>query len=371
MATYYVGPGGNNANSGLSWALRKLTLAGAEAVVAAGDTVYVGPGTYREQLTCTISGTLGNPITYIGDYFGHFTDGIGGLVRITASDDDETYQQRDGFDLGGFNYRSFIGFSVDVSDSNDPAWQHGCFRVSSVIGAVVNNCYMFNGFRGVLHHATDGFVPGFEVSNCYFDGTIVGISFVDSANLVNNAAIDIYNCIFNNMGRTIARGILITRIGGAVVRNCSFIALNNGIRSNVALTASQTITVNNSMFEKCQVALYGVTGHAGNIAENYNNFWDCTADRTDVNTGANSINLPPYRDPRFFFRLVDNFRLVTPFDLAEYCQFINLPGVSPPAHDMRGTGTIGAHRDWGPLEYDPTLLTASGGIPRSRLIGGV
>ena len=47
MTTYYVGIGGSDANNGLSWANRKLTLNGAEDVpVAAGDTVYVGDAGY-------------------------------------------------------------------------------------------------------------------------------------------------------------------------------------------------------------------------------------------------------------------------------------------------------------------------------------
>src|SRR3989304_7878159 len=57
MPTYYVGPGGNDGNSGLTWALRKLTLNGAEDTpVAAGDICWVGPGVYRELLTDDISG---------------------------------------------------------------------------------------------------------------------------------------------------------------------------------------------------------------------------------------------------------------------------------------------------------------------------
>jgi len=55
---HYVGSGGNDANSGLTWALRKLTLNGAEdtPLTAARHTVYVAPGTYRELLTCDLSG---------------------------------------------------------------------------------------------------------------------------------------------------------------------------------------------------------------------------------------------------------------------------------------------------------------------------
>ena len=62
MTTRYVGPGGSDANSGLTWALRKLTLNGVEDTpVVAGDTIYVGPGTYRETLTVDVSGTAGIP----------------------------------------------------------------------------------------------------------------------------------------------------------------------------------------------------------------------------------------------------------------------------------------------------------------------
>jgi len=50
MTVRYVGIGGADAASGLSWALRKLTLNGVENTpVAAGDTVYIGPGTCRRR----------------------------------------------------------------------------------------------------------------------------------------------------------------------------------------------------------------------------------------------------------------------------------------------------------------------------------
>jgi len=57
MTDYFVGPGGNNANAGTSWSLRKLTLAGAEALsLVGGDRVWVGAGVYRESLSVGNSG---------------------------------------------------------------------------------------------------------------------------------------------------------------------------------------------------------------------------------------------------------------------------------------------------------------------------
>src|SRR3989304_2901889 len=94
MTVYYVGPGGNDANNGLSWANRKLTLNGAEDVpVAAGDTVYVGPGGYR--------GGLGR-------------GGGGGIVRITGSDNDQTATRANAISGVGRHYRPLRGFLLDT-----------------------------------------------------------------------------------------------------------------------------------------------------------------------------------------------------------------------------------------------------------------
>src|SRR5690606_15690047 len=113
IATYFVGAGGNNSNDGLTWANRKLTLNGAEDIpVAAGDTVIVAPGVYRETLTTDVSGTSGNPITYVGDEGGTLTDGIGGAVRISGSDDDLTATRSPVISLQ-HNYRTFRGFRIE------------------------------------------------------------------------------------------------------------------------------------------------------------------------------------------------------------------------------------------------------------------
>lgn len=115
MTVRYVGPGGNDASDGLSWANRKLTLNGVEDTpVQAGDTVWVGPGVYRETLTVDVSGGAGNVISYIGDYDGSHTDGVGGVVRITGSDDDKTATRANCIATTGKNYRTFRGLLVDT-----------------------------------------------------------------------------------------------------------------------------------------------------------------------------------------------------------------------------------------------------------------
>jgi len=109
--------------------------------------------------------------------------------------------------------------------------------------------------------------------------------------------------------------------------------------------------------------------NVGEIIENFNAFSSNVANRTNVDTGANSNAFPALFDPRWFFELVGGKgRMVSPSDLASYSQLVNLAGTSPTTTDLRGTAVIGAQREWGALEYDPDLkLRAS----RARFLIGI
>ena len=61
----HVSPDGNNANGGTEKA-PFATIAFAAAKAQAGDTVKIGPGIYREQVTFTRSGKQAAPITFLG-----------------------------------------------------------------------------------------------------------------------------------------------------------------------------------------------------------------------------------------------------------------------------------------------------------------
>lgn len=88
MAVYYVRKSGSNANDGLSPANAWLTIDHAANNVAAGDTVYIGAGIYRELVTLDTSGSSGSSIRWIGDVSGAQT-GDPGFVMISAHDADD------------------------------------------------------------------------------------------------------------------------------------------------------------------------------------------------------------------------------------------------------------------------------------------
>src|SRR5690606_35355994 len=63
MTTIYVSPTGNDANSGLSPAAAKATIAGGMSAASAGDTVLVADGVYEGNVITPKGGSAGNPTT--------------------------------------------------------------------------------------------------------------------------------------------------------------------------------------------------------------------------------------------------------------------------------------------------------------------
>lgn len=365
MTTRYVGPGGNDANTGLSWAQRKLTLNGVEDTpVVAGDWVWVGPGVYRETLTVDVSGSAGSPITYAGDYTGANTDGVGGVVRITGSDNDQTATRANCIAGNYADYRTFSGIVCDTTTGPLINLAAGLANYSG--NWVIDEC-LFWGAVGqvaltIVNPPTGGTDNAATVQNCAFIGGTYGIQFSNtnsatSTNLVQNCLFLAQAAVSGGAGR----GINIQRVGGGTVKNCTFVGCgSHGLIIGLALPAGYTAwTVNNCMFYGCATALAATA--VGEIAEDYNTIYGCTTARTNVAVGANSLACPPLFDARWFFELVNGGRMLSPFDLGAWSQLIDVAGTAPTATDMRGTGAIGGQREWGSLEYDSTLKIAGGG----------
>lgn len=344
--TYYVGTGGNDSNNGTTWALRKLTLNGAEDIpVEAGDTVYVGAGTYRETLTCDVDGSSGSPITYIGDYDGSHTDGTGGVVRITGSDDDQSAARNNCIAMNGKAYRTFSGFLIDGSKSATygAIWIQGY----DVDHLTISNClFLSGGYSAILCYqtanATNLLVEncvGYSLNNFYSDNEIQD----DSGNVFQNIL------VFSITGTFID-----TKSGGTTVKNCSWYGANKGVYVSTTLNSGQTVTVNNCIGFTTNYSLHAIT--LGNLVEDYNQ----VSSRLNVATGANSKSYINLFDTRWFFEMVNGGSMLTSFDLASYSKLINVAGTSPTTADMRGTTVQGTQREWGALEYDSTLDIEAG-----------
>lgn len=349
MTVYYCGPGGAGGNAGTSWGARKATLNQCEDIpVVAGDTVYVGPGSYLESLTVDVSGSVGSPITYIGDYTGANTDGVGGVVRITGSDNNITATRASCVTATSKDYRTLRGFTFDITSS---------FLVSLVTACsnwIIEDCHFLVSAGHQISMAGTG--TGNTVRRCIFRGdqSRHGI-FISHSSTVDNAAHVIENCLFVGGNR----GITDDRVGGITVRNSLFLHNSNaGVRVATAVSAGQTVTVNNCILYGLNAGFWATT--TGEIVENYNSLFGNSTDRTNTATGANSNAYPPLFDARWFFEMVNGGNMLTPFDMASYSALIDVAGTSPPSADMRGTTVQGSQREWGALEYDSTLDIEAG-----------
>ena len=98
-ASYYVASGGNDSNSGSS-SSPFSSISKAISVVTAGDTIYVGPGSYA-PVTLSKSGASGSPITIRGDH----ASIAGGSVGMTISG---SYLDISGFDVSRSDRKSVV-----------------------------------------------------------------------------------------------------------------------------------------------------------------------------------------------------------------------------------------------------------------------
>jgi hypothetical protein len=104
-----------------------------------------------------VSGAAGSPITYIGDYTGANTDGVGGVVRITGSDDDITATRWSCVYGPGKHYRTFENFQMDFTPGNIIYVDGGAHHW------ILENCYISE--TPTLVSCTD-----WQISRCFFDG---------------------------------------------------------------------------------------------------------------------------------------------------------------------------------------------------------
>ncbi len=90
--TYYVRQTvGDDANDGLSAARAWRGIAKLSTAMQAGDTAYVGPGLYRDQVTVMNGGTSEKRVVFIADTTGQHTGDPPGPVMIAGADPvDET-----------------------------------------------------------------------------------------------------------------------------------------------------------------------------------------------------------------------------------------------------------------------------------------
>lgn len=347
MPTRYVGPGGNDGNSGLTWALRKLTLNGVEDTpVVAGDVVWVGPGTYRELFTVDVSGGVGTEIEYIGDVTGENTDGVGGVVRITGSDNDITRARIRIISISAKSNRVFRGFRMDMASGQ-------AILIGGVsINITIEDCVFTANKDGIaLDNASHDNVV---IRRCVFIAEQRHIVYFHGS--ADDVAVNtiIENCLF--VGDAGDKHIWIARIaGGTIIRNCAFTGGTGAVQISIALHVNQSIAVENCILDSLFRAL-GATA-VTEIIEDFNAFFNNAGDRVNTNVGANSNSYPAlFAMPLLHSGVAQISGFEFPWwfgELSEWSPVGAITGADERTEELRGIArpVTASKNSWGPAQF--------------------
>ncbi len=131
----YIAPSGTDTGTCTSQSSPCATIGYVNRRVAAGDTVYVAPGSYAGPVTTNTAGTSGKQITYISTVKWAAIiqgSGVGGKGYIAGWESDGAYTTINGFQVAGAGVWRFGVYMLgtgDIAENNlvhDIGQQIGC-----------------------------------------------------------------------------------------------------------------------------------------------------------------------------------------------------------------------------------------------------
>lgn len=278
----------NDGAAKLGGGLADLTVDAFLEQLVAGHKVYIETGTYTQNaadVNMAKDGLVNLPITFEG-------------YKATHGDA-PTGNDRPQFDMGAFklifdNYISFL--HLRFTSSASAAWT---LAVDSPI--ILDNLEVIN-TNGTSGHALQT-AQYAEVTNCYlkalkgrglnlgYGGSVIG-SYIQALGAVyityNN--ISITNSIFHGTGAAGGQGIIghATRVGSVIVKGSTFYNFVKGIEG---LTGHSSV-IKGNIFHTCTTGIDWQTD-TGRVYLDYNNFFNCGTDVTNVTKGSNATAIDP------------------------------------------------------------------------------
>jgi len=238
MTNYYIRTTGSDAAAGTTPATAWASLVHAFNTIAAGDTVYIGPGRYyhEDPVRLNFGGTVGLPKVFQGDPYGLNTGDTPGPVLVASRKEMTTGRYNSLMDLGGdpkfleFHDLVFEGSAAGGMSMINLGDNLGNFGMD---GIVFEDCMFFNkgatdkfGSVMLTINYGDGDAPvgkGIRIRRCFFSGDV---TLSSDDNLVANYSVDalIESCVFSVAGEINFDNASGTYgITGLTVRNCAFL----------------------------------------------------------------------------------------------------------------------------------------------------
>jgi hypothetical protein len=286
MANAYVSSAGTAAYPGTVNAPTSLALAFSSA--AAGDIVYIAPGTYRGTFTLGVSGSAGNTIQFIGD--AGATQAISGItpgiVRITNILTDTAFPTN--ATMLTATSRSYWSFEGIYFEGYGTTINQAALSLVTCSNFSFTKCAFANTRQTSVSMTTSaGVAVNASFSKCTFATISSGIAFGAPTHSGNyTVGLTITDCFslgnLINMS-TIPSGSSNTNGGNVVIYNCTAL----GSATPLLLYSSNTATpsiVRNSILIAYNGFLNG--GVTGSCDEDYNVVY---GDYFNMAIGANTI----------------------------------------------------------------------------------
>ena len=334
----YVGTDGDDDDIGTTWETRLQTLSAAEKMAGPGDNIYVGAGTYREKLTLTNLGSSSAYLNIIGDVLGIYTDGVGGAIRITGSDDDVTKTRDMAIAPNGTYsvYRLFRGLCLDGVTSG------GIYLSAGQTGNwIIEDC-IFSAFDDYGIFVNIAANTDFIVRRCLFVQTNAGYA-ISAPSSTPAGTFLIENCVI---------------LGNA---NTSSISVGNGflLRNNTIIGARFFVVQGTSWTAYNNIIACGDVGlrSTGTPTSDYNCITPSNTTAYDgVTPGSNDIRWLPLFEPPL---LKDGFIYPwNPFALSKWSRLRHRTGNNPASEDFFGiTRPSNAKHSWGAIQFDPAVYS--------------
>lgn len=341
MATYYVRKTGNDSNAGTSAGAAWLTVDKAANTVAAGDTVYIGAGTYRELVTMDTSGSSGSIISFIGDITGTYT-GDDGLVIISAHDSDDSVATRAiVLDFNGKNFVEWHNCTFVGSNSAFVIGNTAYATATAYEGVVINNCTVIAtgytwGVKFALNASTTPTASGIKITRCTIQGGLQILHDTNATAHVNTKILIDSNRILGIGGVNPLQidrntGTTTYSVGGITISN-NFIqsAFQYGISASyIKNTTNPCVIASNVIYNQSSAAIINSSGTATAVVVR-NNILGSVSTLTGVtDSGSNLIK------PVLLFGGLHDHQLTSAFGYSPYLPFepMAASGITNPAID--------------------------------------